>query len=168
MARGRTWLIISVTFNVFLVGGIAGALYRWMGDEHAIIAQQHRNIRFAADGLPPPDRKAFINLLREQHRDAMPLAKDAREGRRSVAQLFVAPQFDQQAIEAALARTRDADVEQRKRLEESIVAFAATLPLDERIRLAQGLQRRGSFQLPALPASTASVASAASASAPAR
>ncbi|MBB2984763.1 MAG: periplasmic heavy metal sensor [Paraburkholderia tropica] len=154
MARWRTWLIISVTFNVFLVGGIVGALYRWMGDEHAIIAQQHRNIRFAADGLSPQDRRAFIDLLKQQHRDSIPLAKDAKEGRRIVAQLLVAPQFDQQAMEQALDRTRDADVEQRRRLEEVIVTFASTLSLDERIRLAEGLQRRGSFQLPALPAST--------------
>jgi len=148
MPRARTWLIVSIAFNVFLMGGIAGALIRWKGDEHVIIAQQHRNIRYAADELTPQHRKAFMALLRQQNRDARPLAKEARQSRQNVARLLTAPQLDQQAIDQALAQVRSTDIERRQRLEDSIVAFAASLPFDERILLAQGLQRRGSFQLP--------------------
>ncbi|ACR30889.1 periplasmic heavy metal sensor [Burkholderia glumae] len=153
----RTLLALSLVFNVFLLGGIGGALYRWLGDEHAILAQRSRNLRFAADGLPAAHRQAFAALLKAQHQQARPLAQAARDGRRSVAQLLVAPGFDRAAIDAALARTRDADFEQRRRLEESIVSFAEALPPTERASLAQGLQRRGSFQLPAA-ASTARAA----------
>lgn len=149
MSRVRTWLAVSVIINVFLVGGIAGALYRWRGDEHIMLAQQHRNIRFAAQELAPQYRKAYAALLRQQRRNAAPYARQARQGRQYVAQLLMAPQFDQQAISMALTHIRDAEFEQRRQLEESIVAFAAALPFDERILLAQGLQRRGSFQLPA-------------------
>lgn len=149
MSRVRTWLAVSVIVNVFLVGGIAGALYRWRGDEHIMLAQQHRNIRFAAQELAPQYRKAYAALLRQQRRNAAPYARQARQGRQYVAQLLMAPQFDQQAISMALTHIRDAEFEQRRQLEESIVAFAAALPFDERILLAQGLQRRGSFQLPA-------------------
>ncbi|WLE63579.1 periplasmic heavy metal sensor [Burkholderia plantarii] len=150
----RTLLVLSLVFNVFLLGGIGGALYRWLGDEHAILAQRNRNLRFAADGLPAAYKQAFAAMLKAQRQEAKPLAQAARDGRRSVAQLLVAPGFDRAAIDAALARTREADFEQRRRLEESIVGFAEALPPAERAGLAQGLQRRGSFQLPA-PASTA-------------
>ncbi|MGN6580525.1 MAG: periplasmic heavy metal sensor [Bordetella sp.] len=148
MSRIRTWLIVSVILNVFLVGGIAGALHRWKGEEHAMLAQQHRNIRFAAQELGPQYRKAYAALLRQQQRNAAPYAKEARQGRQYVAQLLMAPQMDQQAIDLALTRIRSAEFEHRRELEESIVAFAAALPFDERILLVQGLQRRGSFQLP--------------------
>ena len=151
MSRIRTWLIVSVIFNVFLIGGIAGALYRWKGDEHAMLAQQHRNIRFAAQDLAPQYRKAYAALLKQQQRNAAPYAKEARQGRQYVAQLLMAPQMDQQAISLALTHIRNAEFEHRRELEEGIVAFAAALPFDERILLAQGLQRRGSFQLPGAP-----------------
>ena len=149
MPRARTWLIVSVTFNVFLIGGIAGALYRWKGDEHAMLAQQHRNIHYAAESLAPQYRQAYAALLKQQQRNVMPYAKEARQGRQYVAQLLMAPQFDQAAMELALTHIRNAEFEQRRQLEDSIVAFAAALPFDERILLAQGLERRGSFQLPA-------------------
>jgi uncharacterized membrane protein len=148
MLRARTWLIVSVAFNVFLIGGIAGALYRWMGDEHAILAQQQHNIRYAADQLSPQYQKAYIALLKQQYRDTALFAKEARQGRQNVARLLTTPQLDLQALNLALSHIRDADFNQRRLLEESIVAFAATLPFDERILLAEGLQRRGSFQLP--------------------
>ena len=155
----RTLLAISITLNVFLAGGIAGALYQWIGDEHAILLEQHRNIRFAAETLTLEDQKTFAYLLKQQRHDAIPLAQDARAGRENVAKLLVAPQFDQQAIDDALAKTRAADFEQRRRFEESVVTFASSLAFDERLRLADGLRRRGSFLLPPRPASTSSAES---------
>lgn len=155
----RTLLTISVTLNIFLVGGIAGALHQWMSDEHAILLEQHRNIRFAAETLTLEDQKAFAELIKQQRHDAIPLAQDARAGREDVVKLLVAPQFDQQAIDDALAKTRAADFEQRRRFEESVVTFASSLAFDERLRLADGLRRRGSFLLPPRPASPASTES---------
>jgi uncharacterized membrane protein len=152
----RTLLIISVTVNVFLLGGIGGALYQWLQIKQAVVLARHHNIRFAAETLTLDDQKTFSDLLKQHHHDVVPLVKEAHAGRQEVAKLLVAPQFDQQAIDDALTKTRTAEFEQRRQLEEGIVTFASSLPLDERLRFADGLRRRGSFQLPARPASQAS------------
>jgi uncharacterized membrane protein len=51
----------------------------------------------------------------------------------------VQPQFQSEAVNAALAQARVADVELRTQLEEQIVGFAAKLSLNDRRILADGL-----------------------------
>jgi uncharacterized membrane protein len=51
--------------------------------------------------------------------------------------------LDTEALSAALARARNADIALRTKLEERAVDFAATLSYDERRALAESLIRRG-------------------------
>jgi uncharacterized membrane protein len=164
----RTWLLLSLLLNVFLVGGIAGGAWRWWATEAgaaraAPLAQvsggtptaaaAQRGLRFAADGLSSTQAQAFRSGLRDIRRDSTELIRASRDGRIEVARLLAAPDFDRAAVDAQLARTRAADIALRERVEAQVVGFAATLSPGDRVTLVQGLSaQQGSFRVPPPPA----------------
>jgi len=151
----RTLLLLSLAFNLFLVCAIAGGAWRWWSLNHsqAQAAAQQRGLRFAADGLTSAERQAFRRGLRDARRESAPLISAASEGRREAARLMAAPEFDRAALDAALARTREADFALRTRLEKQVADFAATLSPRSREALTQGLTSRGPLRDSAAPAS---------------
>ncbi|MGF6788689.1 periplasmic heavy metal sensor [Paraburkholderia sp. 35.1] len=150
--NGRSWkfaLLGSVVLNVFLLGAIAGGAYQWFaahGANPPAAAQDRRALRFAAEPLSPQQRQAFIDGLKSARRDGRQYARDAREGRREVLRLLAAPKFDRAALDAALARTRAADVSLRAMVEASVADFAATLTPEERVEFAESLKLRGQWR----------------------
>jgi uncharacterized membrane protein len=153
--RFKVALAISVLLNVFLLGAIGGGAYRWFAVERTAAAQP-RGLRFAADGLDGEQRRQFLQGLRAARRAAAEDMEAAREGRHQVEQLLRQPRFDREQLAAALARTREADVAVRGRLEGSVVDFAATLSPGEREKLADALVQRGPLRAaPARPAKAA-------------
>jgi uncharacterized membrane protein len=147
MTRLKTLLIISVVLNVFLLGTIAGGTYRWMAKQKADVIAQQRGLRFAAAELPEARRDQLRDALRQTRRDSLPLIVGARSGRLDVVQALAAPQFDRNALDAALARTREADVALRARVEATVAEFASTLTLDERLKLVDALERHGPLRV---------------------
>lgn len=150
----RTWKFVlagSLLLNAFMLGGIAGGAYQWFSVRHTVAhAPAHGALRFAASGLSPERRAQFIAALKAARQEGREFAREGREGRRDVRALIAAPDFDRAALDAALARTRDADLALRTRVENSVVAFAATLSPDERARFAAGLAHSGQWRQPAL------------------
>lgn len=145
------WLLaISLVLNVFLIGGIAGGVYRWwsVGPQTAAV---QRSLRMAAEALPAERRDTFRDTLRNARRDVQPTVREARESRRELARLLAAPQFDRPAVEAALGRARQADAIIRARVEREVVEFASTLPEAERSKFVQGLIQRGPLRQAAEP-----------------
>jgi uncharacterized membrane protein len=143
MTRLKTLLIVSVVLNIFLLGAIAGGTYRWMEKQNADVVAQQRGLRFAAVELPEARRDQLRDALRQTRRDSLPLIVGARSGRLDVVQALAAPQFDRNALDAALARTREADVALRARVEGTVAEFASTLTPDERLKLVDALERHG-------------------------
>jgi uncharacterized membrane protein len=141
--RIKTWLIVSLVLNIFLLGTIAGGTYRWIAKEKADAIAQQRGLRFAAAELPRDRRDQLRDMLRETRRDTVPLTLAARTGRLDVVQALAAPTFDRVALDAALARTREADEALRARVEGTVADFAATLTPDERLKLVDALERHG-------------------------
>ncbi|MDF3835734.1 periplasmic heavy metal sensor [Cupriavidus basilensis] len=153
--RIKVVLAISVLLNVFLLGAIGGGGYRWYAAERTA-AVQPRGLRFAADGLDAGQRRQFLQGLRAARRAVAPEVDAAREGRHQVEQLLRQPQFEREALVAALARTREADAAVRSRIEQSVVDFAATLSPAERQQLADALVQRGPLRTaPAQPRTAA-------------
>jgi uncharacterized membrane protein len=151
--NGRTWkivLVASLVLNVFLVGAIVGGAYQWFAARGAVapVLAQQRALRFAAQTLSADRQKAFVDSLRDARREGRQYARDGREGRRDVLRLLAAPQFDRAALDAALARTRDADSRLRAQVEGSVADFAATLSPEERVRFADSLKLRGQWREP--------------------
>lgn len=146
---------VSLMLNIFLLGIIAGGAYRWLWlvSEHPVAVAQPRGVRFAADELSTERQKQFHLALRQARQDSAPLLENARDGRREIASLLGAPQFDRPAVEAALARTREADTALRARVESAVVGFAATLTPEERRAFVDALTRRGPlYTAPPAPA----------------
>lgn len=141
--RLKTVLIVSLVLNVFLLGTIAGGTYRWMVKQKADVVAQQRGLRFAAAELPEARRDQLREALRQTRRDSLPLIINARSGRLDVVQALAAPQFDRAALDAALARTREADTAVRARVEATVADFANTLTPDERLKLVDALQQHG-------------------------
>ncbi|NPD66560.1 periplasmic heavy metal sensor [Lichenicola cladoniae] len=142
----------SAILNVFAAGVIGGGLLMLshQGIGHRI-DPAHRPITEAGATLPAPDRGRFAHIMRQTVRDNRELPRIARENRQAAAALFMQPDFDAVAVNAALARARDADLALRTRLETEAVNFAATLPLDERALLAAGLAHGGPLHHPKHP-----------------
>jgi uncharacterized membrane protein len=147
MTRLKTLLIVSVVLNIFLLGAIAGGTYRWMAKQKADVIAQQRGLRFAAAELPEARRDQLRDALRQTRRDSLPLIVGAHSGRLDVVQALAAPQFDRAALDAALARTREADVAVRARVEGTVADFASTLTPDERLKLVDALERHGPLRV---------------------
>ena len=141
--RLKTVLIVSLVLNIFLLGAIAGGTYRWVAKQKAEVVAQQRGLRFAAAELPQARRDQLREALRQTRRDSLPLIINARSGRLDVVQALAAPQFDRAALDAALARTREADMAVRARVEATVADFANALTPDERLKLVDALQQHG-------------------------
>ena len=159
--NGRSWKIVlmaSLVLNVFLLGAIVGGAYQWFAahgrDRGVVVAQQRTALRFAAEPLPAERQKAFVDGLKNARRDGRQFAREGREGRRDVLRLLAAPQFDRTALDAAPARTREADSSLRAKVEDSVADFAATLSPEERVAFAESLKLRGQWREPQLAVNT--------------
>ena len=138
----KTLAAVSLVLNVFLIGSIAGGAYRLFAHQRAEAAQQ-RGIRFAAADLSAGRQQQLRDALRHTRRESQPLIRDARDGRIDIAHILAAPTLDRKALDDALARTRDADVALRARIEDTVADFAATLAPDERVKLVGAMERFG-------------------------
>lgn len=165
--NGRAWkfvLVGSLVLNVFLLGAIVGGAYRWFAARDTLTtAQAHAQVqpqalRFAAAELSAARQQEFVEGLKAARRAGRLDARDGREGRREVLRLMEAPQLDRQALDAALAHTRDADIALRTRVEASVADFAASLSPQERVQFVDGLRERGQWREPH-PATSAPAAS---------
>ena len=149
--RLKTLLVVSAVLNIFLLGAIGGGTYRWIEKQKADALAQQRGLRFAAAELPQARRDQLRDALRQTRRETLPLILSARSGRIDVVQALQSPQFDRAALDAALARTRDADMAVRARVEGTVADFAATLDAGERMKLVDALQRHGPLHVGPAP-----------------
>jgi uncharacterized membrane protein len=134
-------LFASLALNLFLVGAILGGFV--IGHRlHVAVMGSHpaaHPLWTAADTLPADHRQAFQALLRDQGMTVAVQIHQARRGRRDAWAGLMAQPFDAAGISKRLADARTLEMQARGGVEDKIVAFAATLPPDERARLAEGL-----------------------------
>lgn len=153
--NSRGWkivLVVSFVLNIFLIGGVAGGAYQWISAQHAreaaAAAAPRVALRFAADGLSPERQQEFKAALREARRGARVYARAGRDARSDVLALMDAPKLDRAALDAALARAREADANLRTHVERSLVDFVAKLSPEERVIFVEGLRHRGQWRQP--------------------
>ena len=137
-------LVVSVLFNVFLIGGVGGGLYHWLANTKPAeaVVNQH-GLRQAMVKLPPERRRELRQLLRRNRDDSQPLIMAGREARLGVIKQLEAPSLDREALVAELAKAREADMALRALVDGTLAQFAKTLPQDERQQLVEALYRRG-------------------------
>lgn len=144
--NGRTWkwaLVGSLVLNAFLLGGITGGAYQWYSTHHERHARHAvpAGLRFAANGLSSERRRQLLADLQAARREGRPFIRQGRESRGEVLAQLSAPQFDRAALNAALARAREADTALRAQIEGGIVDFVATLSPEERLTFVKDLER---------------------------
>jgi uncharacterized membrane protein len=135
----RIACIISVLLNVFLIAGVIGGV-GWVRTRHPMIAAG--SIRIVGTELPKDERRAFRAALRDARLDMRPTVLAGRQARADAAALLTAPTLDQAALSAALTRVRAADFAIRTHVEARAIVFAATLPPEDRAKLADGMAKR--------------------------
>ncbi|MGC6370543.1 periplasmic heavy metal sensor [Pseudomonas sp. K2I15] len=137
-------LVVSVLFNVFLIGGVGGGLYHWLATAKPAeaVVNQH-GLRQAMVKLPPERRKELRQLLRQNRADSQPLVLAGREARLDVIKQLEAPTLDRAALVTDLGKAREADMALRALVDNTLAQFASTLPRDERQRLVEALYLKG-------------------------
>ncbi len=147
----RIVLIVSLTLNVFVIGGLAGAAIMWQRVETqrplAGIGRPAR-LRQAAQVLSPENRRMLRQSIRATAQSLRPKVREARAARIEAGRLLVQPELDRAALEAAFAQARAADIAIRTRLESAVIDAAARMPLSEREALVEALDRTGAMRQP--------------------
>jgi uncharacterized membrane protein len=136
-------LSISLVANVFVIGGVVGAVYMRGHSPFVMHGAPGNPLGRAAEMLNPNDRDAFHQTLRAQIQTVRPIQQDSHEARRQAMDDLAAPTFDRAATGALMARARADDEKARGLMEDAILDFAAKLPADERTALAKGMRRDG-------------------------
>lgn len=142
----KTLLLVSLLLNVFLVGGLAGGLYQWLGHNQAqplAVAEPQHGLRKALVQLPDVSRRQLRQLLRQTRIDSQPLLLAGRQARLDVVERLQQPTLDRNALDADLGRAREADSALRARVETALADFAGSLSLEDRQKLADSLYVRG-------------------------
>ena len=140
----KPWLLVSVLLNVFLMGGVGGAVYHWMASAKPVeaVVNQH-GLRQAMVKLPPERRRELRQLLRHNRADSQPLVMAGREARLGVIKQLEAPTLDRDVLVTELAKAREADMALRALVDTTLAQFASTLAQDERQKLVEALYQRG-------------------------
>ena len=135
----RLGLVVSLVLNVFLLAAISGGL-AWLAYRPGMIFAG--SMRVAGSELPPAESRAFRQTLRDTRLSLHDTVLEARKARREAIALLGQPNLDQAALSAALERLRNADMHIRTEVERSAIAFAATLPAADRMKLAEAMEQR--------------------------
>jgi uncharacterized membrane protein len=94
----------------------------------------------AGDKLPPQIRGPYRQSLREATEASQAKLQESRRARMEVARLMGAPNFNPDALAAALERSRQAELEARAEVEMAMVRFASTMNVRERRVLSEALR----------------------------
>ncbi|WP_242187147.1 periplasmic heavy metal sensor [Sphingomonas sp. CARO-RG-8B-R24-01] len=146
MGKLRIVLAASIILNLFLAGALVAGIISLRSGARMINAG---SMRIAGAELPLSERRPFRTALRQVRRAMHPTLVEARTAKAEAAMLLRQPVVDQTAVTAALDRARVADMAVRAAVERRAVVYAATLPTEDRGKLADAIQRRASKGRPA-------------------
>lgn len=105
----------------------------------------------AGRGLSDQSRQALRRTLREANQRNQPITRQARAERRAALVAFRATPYDPATVSQHLSTARTLDGQARTNVEAALSTFAATLSVEERAALAEGLAQ---VYAPRAPAET--------------
>jgi uncharacterized membrane protein len=138
----RLLLALSLALNLFLGGSIVGAL--WAGErkeDKEPPRKGQRGYMAAAERLDPDDAERLRTLLRQKADDARPRVEVLRAARREAEAAMAAPDYNPDAVRAALERARTEELALRREVDNAVIAFALTLEPEGREALAPVFRR---------------------------
>ncbi|WP_293397109.1 periplasmic heavy metal sensor [Nevskia sp.] len=139
--KRNNWLIASVALNLFLLGGIAGALL--LGPPRG---------PFMDRGMPPegfgpgrmlsPAGRERLHKLHQEDREALrPQLEALRSARKAIETAFAAEPFDRPAFDIAQQQMEAAEQGLAIAMGERVVRLAETLSADDRKAFAKAMGR---------------------------
>lgn len=129
-------LAASAALNLFVVGTVVGALATSAKAAREQGQPRGPTVWSAAQSLPEPARSGLRRIVQAQVDAVRPVIREARSKRRVAFGLITANSFDAPAIAGRLAEARATEAKVRDQLDEAVLAYVATLPPDQRARLA--------------------------------
>lgn len=139
--RLRLLLALSLALNLFLGGLIAGALFTGARERDRPHPRRPSYLA-AADRLDPDDAERLRTLLRQKADDTRPRVEALRAARREASAAMAAPDYNPEAVRAALERARAEELALRREVDDAVIAFALTLDPEGREALAPIFRRR--------------------------
>jgi len=138
--RERTLLIASLSLNVFLAAALT-ALVIW-GVGILAVGGPAGPLRQVARSLDGAHRQALIAVLRAQGQAVRPENQRARALRQDVWRSMQTPDFDPAKAKAELAQARTLSQAAGAKVQDSLIDFAAALPIDQRASLGRAMMVR--------------------------
>jgi uncharacterized membrane protein len=148
----RALLISSLSLNLFLAAAVA-ALFIWGGGLFGL-GGQAGPLRQVARSLDPAHRQALLAVLRAQGQALRPDNQRARALRLRAWRSLEAPDFDPAKAKADLAQARALNQNASAKVQDSVIDFAAALPIDQRASLGRAMIARMPRAPPARRASS--------------
>ena len=138
----RRWLIGLAVLLAFVLGGLGGGAAIWwrQARQPAAAMSLARAVQVLGE---PSERRAFRTALADGRRAARPQVRDLQDARAALAGLLAEPSPSAAAIQAALARLRQADASLRESLEPRIAAVLVGFPPERRRAIADAILPRG-------------------------
>jgi uncharacterized membrane protein len=135
-------LAASILLNVFLVCAdvAAGLKWRRLIDEGTL--RQPTQLAIAARALDPSVHESLRHYMRAHSAAIRPDFDTARADRVQAAAIASRPTFDRAAVSALLAKARAEEASGHAKADEAVLDFMATMPADQRAKLAEGLKAR--------------------------
>lgn len=130
-------LIVSLLFNVLLIGWIAGAALHHFRGERGF----HRDDRAALERLSDEKRTLFLETLKQTRAASSAYRKEMSGIRKKTLAILTAPEFDEQAYRSAVGELHRLRTERMDRLSDTTGRLARQLNQDERRILAELLER---------------------------
>ena len=143
MSRGMKLLLaLSILLNVFLICADVAAVLKWrrLMDEGTL--RQPTQLAIASRSLDPQVHESLRHFMRARLADIRPDFNTARADRLQAAAIASRPTFDRAAVSALLAKARAEEASGHAKADEAVLDFMATMPADQRAKLAEGLKAR--------------------------
>lgn len=143
MSRGlKILLALSILLNIFLICADVAAVLKWrrLMDEGTL--RQPTQLAIAARTLDPKVHEDLRTFMRGRDGAIRPDFNTARQDRMQAAAIASRPTFDRAAVSALLAKARAEEASGHAKADEAVLDFMATMPVDQRAKLAEGLKAR--------------------------
>lgn len=135
----RSWLAVSIAFNVFLLGSLIGV---------GVIATKHLRpkpdrsapaLLHMIEGLSPANQEVARQILTDAALAGESDMDQSRAFRKSAAELMLQPKPDPVAIQAEITKARRAEASAKDKIETAIISLLIQLPPEERAKVAEPL-----------------------------
>ena len=141
--RGKSvGLAVSVTLNVVLICAIVAGLYMARQAWRDHMDRRGPPLFETARALPKADQARLRGQMRAAAHASRPEFHEAREMRRKAAELAAAPNYDREAVLAALRAANAAEMRGRDRLDERLATVFRELSPEARTKLAPEFEHR--------------------------